>query len=73
MQEPHKELMAGKGVLLVTGDAVEGCDPIRVTEPYSIVALFHNQPRSLIDQIHLNYKQTGLQIVYTFQIRRHGN
>ena len=51
MQEPHKELMAGKGVLLVTGDDVEGYDPIRVTEPYSIVALFHNQPRPLIDQI----------------------
>ena len=52
VQEPHEELMAGEGVGLITGDAVERSNSICVTEPDRITALFHsdsflfNQPDS---------------------------
>ena len=60
MQESHKELMAGKCVLLIAGDAVERCNPICVTEPYGVITFFHRQPpllnysqgHSLCSQIH---------------------
>ena len=42
VQESHEELMAGKGVRLVAGDAVERSNSIRITEPNRITALFHS-------------------------------
>ena len=42
VQEPHEELMAGEGVWLVAGDAVERSNSIRITEPNRITVLFHS-------------------------------
>ena len=42
VQETHEELMAGEGVGLITGDAVERSNSIRITEPNRITALFHS-------------------------------
>ena len=53
VQEAHEELMAGKGIPLIAGDAVERSNSIRITEPNRITALFHsysflfNQPDSI--------------------------
>ena len=71
VQETHEELMAGKGVRLVTDDTMERSNAIRITEPYSIFTLFHTPPHSLIDQIQSNYKQAGFEIVDAFQISCH--
>ena len=45
VQEAHEELMAGEGVQLVTDDAVERSNAIRITEPNRIIALFHSYLR----------------------------
>lgn len=44
VKETHEELVAGEGVGLIAGDAVERSNSIHITEPNSIVALFHKHP-----------------------------
>ena len=44
VQESHENLVAGEGVRLVAGDAVERSNSIRITEPDRITALFHSDP-----------------------------
>ena len=43
VQEPHEEFVAGEGVGLISGDAVERSNSIRITEPNRITAIFHKQ------------------------------
>ena len=43
MQESHEKLVAGEGVRLVAGDAVERSNLRCIAQPYGIVALFHRK------------------------------